>query len=49
MKSEKQKMLDGEIYFANDKELISERLFAKKEDIIFVPPPTDTSKTVEKN
>lgn len=30
MKSEKEKMLDGEIYFANDKALIAERTFAKK-------------------
>jgi maltose O-acetyltransferase len=30
MKSEKQKMLNGEIYFANDKKLTSERSFAKK-------------------
>ena len=30
MKTEKQKMLDGEIYFANDKVLVSERTFAKK-------------------
>ena len=30
MKSEKKKMLNGEIYFANDKELIAERLRAKK-------------------
>ena len=30
MKTEKEKMLDGEIYFANDKVLVSERTFAKK-------------------
>ena len=30
MKSEKDKMLDGEIYYANDKILIAERTFAKK-------------------
>jgi maltose O-acetyltransferase len=30
MKTEKEKMLDGEIYFANDKILVSERTFAKK-------------------
>ncbi len=30
MKSEKEKMLAGEIYFANDKELIAERTKAKK-------------------
>jgi maltose O-acetyltransferase len=30
MKTEKEKMLDGEIYFANDKILVSERNFAKK-------------------
>jgi maltose O-acetyltransferase len=30
MKSEKEKMLAGEVYFANDKTLASERIFAKK-------------------
>ena len=30
MKTEKEKMLNGEIYFANDKTLVSERTFAKK-------------------
>ena len=30
MKSEKEKMLDGEIYYANDKILSAERTFAKK-------------------
>ncbi len=30
MKTEKEKMLAGEIYFANDKILVSERTFAKK-------------------
>ena len=30
MKSEKEKMLNGEIYYANDKILIAERTFAKK-------------------
>ena len=30
MKAEKEKMLDGEIYYANDKILIAERTFAKK-------------------
>ena len=30
MKTEKEKMLDGEIYFANDKELVAERTKAKK-------------------
>jgi maltose O-acetyltransferase len=30
MKTEKEKMLDGEIYFANDKVLMAERLRAKK-------------------
>ena len=30
MKSEKEKMLDGEIYFANDKTLVAERTLAKK-------------------
>ncbi|MEC4003128.1 sugar O-acetyltransferase [Flavobacterium sp. SUN052] len=30
MKTEKEKMLAGEIYFANDKVLVSERTFAKK-------------------
>ena len=30
MKTEKEKMLDGEIYFANDRVLVSERTFAKK-------------------
>jgi hypothetical protein len=29
MKTEKQKMLDGEIYFANDKEITLERTKAK--------------------
>ena len=30
MKTEKQKMLDGEDYFSNDEELVAERTFAKK-------------------
>ena len=30
MKTEKEKMLDGEIYFANDKVLMAERLRVKK-------------------
>ena len=30
MKTEKEKMLDGETYFANDKVLMAERLRAKK-------------------
>ena len=30
MKTEKEKMLAGEIYFANDKVLVAERIFAKK-------------------